>query len=179
MLARLELLERGATGAFHLESDDGTPFAAHSRTFNAAAAANGPSWGEGLQATPAADGLRPGGTATFRHLRADQAVRANLGAAGWAADEVAVRVTVREHGAVVEEQTLTLPPFSHVQLRLASTLADGTAEAHVVGAPADAAVYPYVSLVDNASGAPTYQVPEIAGGRAGRPLAAPPRAVLR
>jgi hypothetical protein len=178
VLARLELLERGATGAFHLESDDGTPFAAHSRTFNAAATAGGTSWGEGLPATAAATGLRPGGTATFRHLRADQAVRANLGAAGWAADEVAVRVAVRERGVVVEEQTMTLPPFSHVQLRLSSTLADGTAELTVVGAPDDAAVYPYVSLVDNASGAPTYQVPEIAGGPGGR-LAAPPRAALR
>ncbi len=179
MLARLELLERGATGAFHLESADGTRFAAHSRTFNAAAVAGGPSWGEGLPATPAAAGLRPGGTATFRHLRADQTVRANLGAAGWATDEVAVRITVRERGAVVEEETLTLPPFSHAQLRLSSTMTDGVAELVLVGAPADAAVYPYVSLVDNASGAPTYQVPEIAGGSGAGRLAEAPRATVR
>jgi len=85
------------------------------------------------------------------------AFRCNVGAASWTADWTTVRVDVQDaDGAILATEELVVPPFGHVQHRLATPIEGGSLVFYLVDGPDDALVFPYASVVNRATGDASY-----------------------
>lgn len=85
--------------------------------------------------------------------------RANLGIASWSQDWTTVAVDVQDaDGAIVESLSFEVPPFGHVQNRLAAPIEGGSLVFWLEDGPEDALVYGYVSVVDQVTGDASFQL---------------------
>ena len=81
--------------------------------------------------------------------------RANLGITSWSGDWTTVMVDVQDSdGVIVESLSYEVPPFGHVQERLAAQIEGGSVVIWLEDGPADALVFGYVSVVDESTGDP-------------------------
>jgi len=84
--------------------------------------------------------------------------RCNVGIASWSPDWTVVRVDVQDGaGNILATHDFEVPPFSHVQQRLATEVTGGSLVFYLVDGPDDARVFPYASVVDQTTGDPSYQ----------------------
>ena len=85
--------------------------------------------------------------------------RSNVGIASWSADWTSVAVDVQDaDGVIVESLTYEVPPFGHIQERLAAPIEGGSVVFWVEDGPDDALVYGYVSVVDQVTGDASFQL---------------------
>jgi hypothetical protein len=140
---------------------NGCDFLVLSRTYNSSA---GPVvWraDEWLGGVAAASTLRSGDKATFSHISRNDAMGMSVGVASWSDVPVRVRARVLDKaGAKVETRELDLPRFGHLHVPLDADVADGRLEVEVLAPSAGGMVVPYVSLVDESTGLPTYLLPD-------------------
>ena len=92
-----------------------------------------------------------------------QGWRANVGAVNLGRTSVTMRLNVYDiNGAVVARNIpFTIPPLAHVQDSLPVQVDRGSVEFFVDDSTKDAVVFPYVSVIDQLSGDPTYQSPTL------------------
>jgi hypothetical protein len=106
--------------------------------------------------------------------------RCNAGVASWTPDWTTVRVDVQDAGgSILATESFDLPPFGHVQRRLQTAVAGGSLVFYLAEGPDEALVYPYASVVNQATGDPSFVAvePSVVGvpvGKGGRPAAARP-----
>lgn len=92
--------------------------------------------------------------------------RCNAGMASWTGAWTTVQVDVQDAaGSIVDTEVFDVPPFGHVQRRLAASVTGGSLVFYLVDGPDDAFVVPYASVVDERTGDPSYfaAVPSIVG----------------
>ena len=154
---------RGQKGAILAYADDPScastdcDFAVTSRTYTLSPLGGGGEFGQGIPGFPADLGMDSTVMGYLPQLVSDGAFRTNIGVASWSAETVTVRVDVQDaDGTIVDRSDHQVPPFGQVQWRSRAVVEGGTAVAYLVGGPADAVVYPYASVVDEATGDPTY-----------------------
>jgi hypothetical protein len=83
--------------------------------------------------------------------------RCNIGVASWTAQWTTVLVDVQDDaGTILATEQLDIPPFGHVQQRLATLVEGGSLVFYLAEGPNDALVFPYASVVNDATGDPTY-----------------------
>jgi hypothetical protein len=92
-----------------------------------------------------------------------QGWRANVGAVNLGRSSVTMRLNVYDiNGAVVARNIpFTIPPLAHMQDSLPVQVDRGSIEFFVDDSTKDAVVFPYVSVIDQLSGDPTYQSPTL------------------
>jgi len=92
-----------------------------------------------------------------------QGWRANVGAVNLGRTSVTMRLNVYDiNGAVVARNIpFTIPPLAHMQDSLPVQVDRGSVEFFVDDTTKDAVVFPYVSVIDQLSGDPTYQSPTL------------------
>ena len=85
--------------------------------------------------------------------------RSNVGIASWSADWTSVVVDIQDaDGVIVESFTYEVPPFGHIQERLATQLEGGSVVFWLDDGPDDALVFGYVSVVDQFTGDASFQL---------------------
>ena len=85
--------------------------------------------------------------------------RANVGIASWSSDWASVAVDVQDaDGVIVESLTFEVPPFGHLQERLAAPIEGGSLVFWIEDGPDDTLVYGYVSVVDQVTGDASFQL---------------------
>lgn len=90
-------------------------------------------------------------------LNDDDFFRCNIGVASWTGEWTMVYADIQDTaGNVIDTEVFDLPPFGHLQRRLREPVVGGTAVFYIVDGPSDAFVYPYVSVVNQATGDPSY-----------------------
>jgi hypothetical protein len=102
--------------------------------------------------------------------------RCNIGVASWSPGWTVVRVDVQDSsGNILASHELQVPPFGHVQRRLATAVEGGSLVFYLVDGPDDARVFPYASVVDQTTGDPSYQraIASTAGVAAAKSLTEP------
>ncbi len=92
-----------------------------------------------------------------------QGWRANVGAVNLGRTSVTMRLNVyNNNGAVLARNTpFTIPPLAHMQDSLPVQVDRGSVEFFVDDATKAAVVFPYISVIDQLSGDPTYQSPTL------------------
>jgi hypothetical protein len=92
-----------------------------------------------------------------------QGWRANVGAVNLGRSSVTMRLNVYDiDGAVVARNVpFTIPPLAHMQDLLPVQVDRGSVEFFVDDATKQAVVFPYISVIDQLSGDPTYQSPTL------------------
>jgi hypothetical protein len=85
--------------------------------------------------------------------------RTNIGVASWTGEWLTVKADVQDRdGQIIGTQTFTVPPFSHVQRRLAFQVSGGAVVFYLDGdGPEDALVYTYASVVNQETGDASFQ----------------------
>jgi hypothetical protein len=135
------------------------PLVATSRTFNTQASVPFGEPGEVLPAVPVGEGLCVGGRAIFRGVNGS-GQRVNLGVVALADAPVRVRVVQYAAAGPGASEVWEIPPFGHLQRRLAGAMVEGSVEIEVAAGPASARVFAYLSQIDAASGKPLHSLPE-------------------
>ena len=83
--------------------------------------------------------------------------RCNAGVASWTSEWVRVHVDVQSaNGTILATKVFDVPPYGHVQHRISTQVTGGALVAYLVDGPADALVFPYASVVNQATGDPTF-----------------------
>jgi hypothetical protein len=83
--------------------------------------------------------------------------RCNVGVASWTAEWTTVQVDIQDAaGIILATESLEVPPFGHVQRRLQTAVGGASLVFYLVEGPDDALVYPYASVVNQATGDPTF-----------------------
>ena len=117
--------------------------------------------GEFGQAIPGAALLEGTDWYTFGYatgiLNDDDTFRCNIGVASWTDEWTMVYADIQDaDGTIVDTEVFDLPPFGHLQRRMRTPVVGGTAVFYLVDGPDDAFVYPYVSVVNQDTGDPSY-----------------------
>jgi hypothetical protein len=132
-------------------------FLALSRTYNSGAAPGAWRTAEWLPGVPASETVRPGDLATFGDVASGGGIRTSVGLASWSAEPVRVRIRVLSRsGELLSDREVEVPTFGHLRLDLGTDLAGGRVQVELVGAPPQAMLVPYVSMVDGTSGLPAH-----------------------
>ncbi len=83
--------------------------------------------------------------------------RTNVGVASWTDQWVTVKVDVQDSdGNILGTQQLRIPPFGHLQRRLAFAVTGGSVVFYIVSGPDDTLVFPYSSVVNQRTGDPSF-----------------------
>ena len=83
--------------------------------------------------------------------------RCNPGVASWTADWVTVQMDVKDaDGTILDTEVFDVPPFGHLQRRMRTPVSGGSVAFHVVDGPEDTLVFPYVTVVNQSTGDPTF-----------------------
>jgi len=92
---------------------------------------------------------------------ASQGWRANIGAVNLGRSNVTMRVTVYDYdgNTVRSNMPFILPPLGHLQQQLPVEVDSGSVEFFLDDPSGEAVVFPYVSVIDQISGDPSYQTP--------------------
>jgi len=88
--------------------------------------------------------------------------RCNFGVASWTPEWTVIRVDVQDSdGSILATEEIEIPPFGHVQHRLATPVTGGSLVFYLVEGPDDALVFPYASIVNQVTGDPSFVVTKI------------------
>jgi hypothetical protein len=156
---------RGRIGALLAYADDqridcsgiasACDFAVFSRTYTPRPGGGAGEYGQALPGFPSHLGLDWSVIAYLPQVMNDGEFRTNLGVASWTGALVRVRLELQEPaGTVIDRREVWIPPFGHAQWRLEPRVTGGTVAVWIVDGPADAMVYPYASVVNEATGDP-------------------------
>jgi hypothetical protein len=130
-------------------------FAVFSRTYTLRPGGGAGEYGQALPGFPSHLGLDRSVIAYLPQMMNDSEFRTNLGVASWTASFVRIRLELQDPGgAVIDRQDVWLPPFGHAHWRMETRVTGGTVAVWIVDGPADAMVYPYGSVVNEATGDP-------------------------
>lgn len=118
--------------------------------------------GEFAQTIPGVDYWRAVDWSSYGYaagiLNDGELFRCNIGVASWSPGWTVVRVDVQDSaGNILASPELEVPPFGHVQQRLATAVEGGSLVFYLVDGPDDARIFPYASVVDQTTGDPSYQ----------------------
>jgi hypothetical protein len=156
---------RGQIGALLAYADDqridcggvasACDFAVFSRTYTLRPGGGAGEYGQALPGFPSHLGLDWSVIAYLPQAMNDGEFRTNLGVASWTASFVRIRLELQDpDGAVIDRQDVWLPPFGHAHWRMQPRVTGGTVAVWILDGPADAMVYPYASVVNEATGDP-------------------------
>jgi len=182
------------TSRIQCDDEDDCSFFVASRTYTPDPDTVTGEYGQGIPGFTAAQGLDVASYAFALGILNDgDTFRTNVGAASWTPAWTTIGYDVQDaQGNVVDSVEFDVPPFGHVQHRLAEPVMGGTVVFYLVDGPDNALVFPYASVVNQETGDPTFMearaVPvwfgksaEGAGhppeGATARPLPAPSRTV--
>ncbi len=83
--------------------------------------------------------------------------RCNVGVASWSPGWTAVMVDVQDvDGTILATHRLDVPPYGHVQQRLATKVEGGSLVFYVTEGPSELMVFPYASVVNQDTGDPSF-----------------------
>jgi len=185
---------RGSTGALLIYPDleasqcggGACDFAVFSRTYTFDPDGGSGEFGQAIPGFPAALGLDWTVFAYLPQVFDTADFRTNVGLASWTASAVTVRVDVQDAaGNLIDRSDHYVPAYGHVQWRLGEEVEGGTVVVYIHNGAGDAVVYPYASVVNNATGDPAYVEAQhsgvelaatLAAARAAGSDAVPPRA---
>jgi len=161
-----DLFAIGGTAALLAYADPSLPcdptdtceFLVTSRTYTVDPRDGGGEFGQAIPGRPAALGVdwwTYGYAAGI--LNDGNDFRCNVGAASWTGEWTTVKVDVQDAaGTILAIEVLEVPPFGHVQRRLATAVGGGSLVFYLVAGPDDALVFPYASVVDQTTGDPSF-----------------------
>lgn len=83
--------------------------------------------------------------------------RCNAGVASWTPGWTTVRLDIQDaDGRILESEIFDVPPFGHVQRRLAASGEGGSLVFYLDSGPADALVFPYATVINQETGDASY-----------------------
>jgi len=83
--------------------------------------------------------------------------RCNVGVASWTAEWTTVRLDTQDAGGnILESELFDVPPFGHVQRRLAASVEGGSLVFYLQSGPDNALIFPYATVINQATGDPSY-----------------------
>jgi hypothetical protein len=83
--------------------------------------------------------------------------RCNVGIASWTAGWTTVRLDVQDAaGSIIESEFFDVPPFGHVQRRLATPVEGGSLVYYLQSGPDSALIFPYAIVINQETGDPSY-----------------------
>jgi len=83
--------------------------------------------------------------------------RCNVGVASWTPRWTTVRLDIQDaEGFILSSEILEVPPFGHVQQRLAEKMEGGSLVFYIESGPEDALVFPYATVINQKTGDPSY-----------------------
>jgi hypothetical protein len=130
-------------------------FAVFSRTYTLRPGGGAGEYGQALPGFPSHLGLDWSVIAYLPQAMNDGDFRTNLGVASWTGSFVRIRLELQDPGgAVIDRQDVWLPPFGHAHWRMEARVTGGTVAVWILDGPADAMVFPYASVVNEATGDP-------------------------
>jgi hypothetical protein len=129
------------------------------RTHNSLVARGSAASAEWLPGLPAAAAMG-GGRATFEDVIGGKDARASVGLASWSDRPLRVRVLAAPSKGDRVVREATLPPFGHLRVDLGAWPAEGNVEVDLRDRSANARLFPYLSVVDGATGTTRHLLPE-------------------
>ena len=130
-------------------------FLVTSRTYTLAA--GGGEYGQGIAGAPVYTGVDWDWYGYAAGILNGNGFRCNIGVASWTDQWTTVAVDVQaSDGTVLATEQLDIPPYGHVQQRLATDVEGASLVFYLADGPGDALVFPYASVVNDATGDPTY-----------------------
>lgn len=172
---------RGSAGFLLIESRGGGgnltsgTFVVFSRTRNLEAGGDGVRVGEGLPGAPLGAALVAGGEVHFSGVSNDPKVRTNIGVVSLAPAPATVRFEVASAaGASIASEDVVVPPMTSVQRRLETQISSGSLRVELVAGPGGAKLFPYITMIDNATGMPDHRLPDELAGPSPSPSGARP-----
>jgi len=129
-----------------------------SRTYTVVPAGGEGEYGQGIPGRPVVSGVD---WWTYGYgagvLNDGVEFRCNVGIASWTPDWTTVRVDVQDAGgSILATESFDVPPFGHVQRRLQTQVGGGSLVFYLAAGPDDALVFPYASVVNQATGDPAF-----------------------
>lgn len=87
--------------------------------------------------------------------------RCNVGVASWTAQWTTVRLDIQDAGgSILGSEYFDVPPFGHIQRRLDESIEGGSLVFYLQSGPDDALVFPYATVINQATGDPSYYFAE-------------------
>lgn len=162
-----DIFDWNGTGAFLIFADtdyidcddsDECAFLVTSRTYTPDPGSATGEYGQGIPGALESEGLdwwTYGYAAGI--LNDGDTFRTNVGVASWTGTWTTVRFDVQDAaGNILATGEIDVPPFGHVQNRLAVPVSGGSLVFYLVDGPDDTLVFPYASVVNQETGDPTY-----------------------
>ncbi len=147
------------------------------RTYNVLATVATPDAGEWLPGLPA-NAAMIGGRATFTRVGGGDRERASVGLASWSDSPMKVRVRAgSSSGGTGAVRETVVAPFGHARLDLGEWPPRGEVEVELVAPAPDARLFPYLSVVDGATGAARHLLPDEISARRGAGRVPMPKAL--
>ncbi len=152
------LLVYADTGQIDCSSEGSCDFLATSRTYTPDPLSEWGEFGQSVPGIPVDGGLDWDTYAYDTGIMNDgESFRANAGVASWTAGWTTVQMDVQNAaGTILRSETFDVPPFGMVQRRIHTALAAGTVVFSLVDGPDDSLVFPFVSVVNQDTGDPTF-----------------------
>ncbi len=83
--------------------------------------------------------------------------RCNVGVASWTAEWTTVRLDTQDaDGSILESELFDVPPFGHIQRRLATPVEGGSLVFYLQSGPDNALIFPYAIVINQETGDPSY-----------------------
>ena len=90
-------------------------------------------------------------------LNDGRSFRCNVGVASWTAEWTTVRLDIQDAaGNILASDFFDIPPFGHVQRRLAESMEGGSLVFYLQSGPDNALVFPYATVINQQTGDPSY-----------------------
>ncbi len=87
--------------------------------------------------------------------------RCNVGVASWTAEWTTVRLDIQDAaGTILASDFFDVPPFGHVQRRLAESMEGGSLVFYLQSGPDNALVFPYATIINQQTGDASYMSAE-------------------
>ena len=79
--------------------------------------------------------------------------RCNVGVASWTVDWTVVHLDIQDSdGSIIASETFDVPPFGHTQRSLDTLMTGGSLVFYVEDGPDDVLIFPYATVIDEATG---------------------------
>lgn len=87
--------------------------------------------------------------------------RCNAGVASWTPEWTTVRLDIQDaDGRIVESELFDIPPYGHIQRRIAASGEGGSLVFYLDSGPGDALVFPYATVINQETGDASYYFAE-------------------
>jgi hypothetical protein len=152
--AMLVYADTAANGCPATAGDTSCDFGVFARNYTLDPSGNGGEFGQDFPGFPWNLGVDSSVISYMPQISDDADFRTNVGVASWTNAWVTVREDVQDAaGNIVGRYDHAIPPNGHTQWRLETrALTGGTVAVYVLSGPGDAMVYPYATVVNNATG---------------------------